>query len=188
MLAFYLQMIDDADDKSRFEQLYLEYKSAMFYVADSILHDEFLAEDAVHEAFLRIAKNMKKIGEIKCPQTKSFAVIIVRNISIDLYNKRKKEALTSIDDYAGILPGDERVDDDFFRRQDYNELVRAIGQLPQKYKDAVYLCEVCGYSQKEAARLTGIGSEAMKKRIQRAKQMIKERLGGEVCEESGQHS
>jgi len=41
----------------------------MFYVANSILKDEHLAEDAVHQAFIRIIESLDKINEIKCPKT-----------------------------------------------------------------------------------------------------------------------
>ena len=36
----------------------------MMKVALNVLKDTFLAEDAVHETFIKIAKNMEKIGEI----------------------------------------------------------------------------------------------------------------------------
>ena len=36
----------------------------MMKVALNVLKDTFLAEDAVHESFIKIAKNMEKIGEI----------------------------------------------------------------------------------------------------------------------------
>jgi len=36
----------------------------MFYVANSILKDEHLAEDAVHQAFIKIIENLNKINEI----------------------------------------------------------------------------------------------------------------------------
>ena len=36
----YLQMIESEDDKVRFEEIYLKYKSLMFYAANKILHNE----------------------------------------------------------------------------------------------------------------------------------------------------
>lgn len=41
--------------------LYNEYKERMYYYAYSILHDDYLAEDAVNQAFLGIVQNAEKI-------------------------------------------------------------------------------------------------------------------------------
>ena len=78
-------------EENKFEQLYLAYRQVMFYAANSILKDPAMAEDAVHQAFIRILNHMGKIGEVHCPQTRSFVVIIVRNVAINLYNSRKKQ-------------------------------------------------------------------------------------------------
>lgn len=66
MIAMYLALIDDEKDKIKFREIYEEYSKQMWYVANEILHDRFLAEDAVHDAFLGIAKNFgssRKVGE-----------------------------------------------------------------------------------------------------------------------------
>ncbi len=84
MLSFYLTLIDTEAEKSKFEQLYLIYRQMMFFVAKQILEDSYLAEDAVHQAFLKIIDHFDKIGEIDCPKTRGFIVTIVQNQSIDL--------------------------------------------------------------------------------------------------------
>jgi len=57
----------------------------MFYVAKAILHDDFLAEDAVHDAFIKIIRHLDKIDEIPSNKTKSFMVIVVERTSIAIY-------------------------------------------------------------------------------------------------------
>ena len=59
----YLMMIDAEEDKPKFAILYETYRHLMMKVALNVLKDTFLAEDAVHESFIKIAKNMEKIGE-----------------------------------------------------------------------------------------------------------------------------
>lgn len=70
MIGLFLALIDTEEDKIKFVTLYEKYRKLMFYIANDILKDTDLAEDAVQEAFFRIAKNFKKVGEISCPQTK----------------------------------------------------------------------------------------------------------------------
>ena len=59
-MLIYLQMIETPEEKSVFEQIYLEYRGLMYHVAYEILHNEQEAEDAVHQAFAKIAENIKK--------------------------------------------------------------------------------------------------------------------------------
>lgn len=60
-------MLETPEEKSLFEQIYLEYRGLMFHVAYEILHNEQDAEDAVHQAFVKIAENIKKLM-IRCVQ------------------------------------------------------------------------------------------------------------------------
>ena len=62
-MLIYLQMIDTPEERSKFEQIYLEYKGLMFHVAYEILHNEQDAEDAVHHAFVKIAENIRAIPQ-----------------------------------------------------------------------------------------------------------------------------
>ena len=61
--------------KSKFEELYYQYRKLMHWRAKQILNDDMLAEDAVHEAFIKIIRHMNKISEVKCNKTKCFVVI-----------------------------------------------------------------------------------------------------------------
>lgn len=51
MLVIYLSMLNGQEDKNKFELLYEKYRKLMFYIANNILNDEYLAEDAVHQTF-----------------------------------------------------------------------------------------------------------------------------------------
>lgn len=67
MLTLYLSLVE-LDDQRKVEEIYIQYRQQMFYVACRILQDESLAEDAVHQAFLRIIDNLSKFMRI--PVTK----------------------------------------------------------------------------------------------------------------------
>ena len=61
MVQLFLALIDDEQDQVRFEEAYHKYKVLMHFIAKEILHDDHRAEDAVQEAFIRIAKNFHKV-------------------------------------------------------------------------------------------------------------------------------
>ena len=164
MIGIFLTLIDSEEEKSKFTVLYEQYRKLMLYVANEILHDTHLAENAVQEAFFRIAKNFSKIGEILCPQTKAFVVIITRNVALTMISKESKER--SIIEKASLLS--DITTDATFEDVAYNELIDAILELPEKYRDVLYLHHVYGYSYNEISNLLGISPDATKKRAQRA--------------------
>lgn len=90
-LSFYLAMIEGEAEQHKFEQLYWKFKGLMYYRAYEILQEEQAAEDAVSMAFLRIAQNIHKVGELDDPRTKGLIVTIADHIAIDLYRKRRRE-------------------------------------------------------------------------------------------------
>lgn len=161
MIGIFLALIDTDEDKARFIDLYEKCRKLMFFVANDILKDATLAEDAVQEAFIRIAKNFHKIADIACPQTKSFVVIITRNIALTMISKETK-----------IIELHEKESHNFANDQDitfedisYNVLVKEILNLPQKYRDVLYLNNVYGYSYNEISNLLSISVEAVKKEL-----------------------
>ena len=99
MLSLYLAMIDTDEDRAKFAALYERYSRLMFYIARQILGDEQLSEDAVQEALLRIARNMHKVGEVSCPQTRNFTVIITRNAALTM----KKQACHGFEEELEFL-------------------------------------------------------------------------------------
>lgn len=86
----YLQMLSSPSEKDKFEQIYTLYRGLMFYVARRILPGEADAEDAVHQAFVSIIENLKKISEIRCPKTLSYVVIITEHKAIDILRSRSR--------------------------------------------------------------------------------------------------
>lgn len=172
MLNLFLTLIDNEQDKVRFVELYEKYKNLMFYVAKEILKDEHLAEDAVQEAFLRVAKNFHKICDVLSPQTRNFVVIITRNISIDML--KKKDTIIDIDTY--IESESTEISDEVFESVSSKLLTDMILKLSQNHRDILYLHHLYGYSFNEISTLLSISVETAKKRTQRARGMLKEML------------
>lgn len=179
MLA-YLMTLESIGDREKFEQLYRTYRQIMFYAANQILRDPQLSEDAVQQAFLRILNHMQNISQVECPQTKSFVVIIVRNIAINLYNSRKKKAVLSFDELEGWMPDSAGAPaDEVESRESYLHLVSLLDRMPEGYRSVLLLKYDNGYSTAEVASLLGLTEENVKKRLQRAKRKLEELLSKE---------
>ena len=102
-MLIYLQMIETPEDKTKFETLYTEYKEWMGTIAFSILNNKQDAEDAVHNAFVKIAENIKKVDDPLSKKTRSYIVTIIETKAIDIYRKKQRHPEIPIsDDDVGI--------------------------------------------------------------------------------------
>lgn len=171
-VLIYLTLISDEVNKTKFEQLYLEYRQTMFYVANRILRDEHLAEDTVHRAFIKLIDHLEKINEIKCHKTKGFLVIIVKNISIDIYNKRKKENVVQIEDISKFSNKDLSTGEKLLEDYEYSNLIKKILKLPPNYSNILMLKYAHGYSDDEIADILDISKANIRKRAERARKVL----------------
>ena len=66
--------------------------------------------------------------------------------------------------------------------QDHREVLEAVLALPQKYKDVVYLHYYEEYTAPQISQILGKNVNTVYTLLTRAKQMLREKLGGEGVE------
>ena len=64
--------IENQNDRSKTERLYHTYKPVMAGVAYNILKDKYLAEDAVHQSFIRVINNLQKLMKMIVTKPRDF--------------------------------------------------------------------------------------------------------------------
>ena len=163
-MLIYLSLLDSEEEISKFELIYSTYKKQMYYTANNILK-----EDAVHNAFLRIINNLEKIEDINSHKTKGLIVIIVKNVSIDIYRKNKKERDNTIfiDDLDDINGYDE------INKNDIGDLEIAISKLPENYKQVFLLKFSHELTDNEISEILDIKPDNVRKRISRGREKLK---------------
>lgn len=169
----------DRDSALKVERLFEKYRKLMFGAAFEILQDKGMAEDAVIAAMERIIKNIDKIGEIDCPKTRNFVVIICKNAAIDIYNKRKTASMAEAC-YCGEMYIEENEPINIVLNKDtVDRMKKAIKALDMIYRDVFLMKYAHKMSREEIAEACGISIEAVKKRLARAKRKIVELMGEE---------
>ncbi len=170
MLLMYLAMIDSPEEKTKFVALYEKYRKLMFYAANDILKNDTLAEDAVQDAFLRIAKNMGKVGEVESARTKRFVLVIVENAAKSLYRKERNHFFD--EEYSDEVFV-QQYDDQVITSVRGRELINDIMHLPEKQRWILYLYEIYGYKYREIASLLGMTDAGVRKQAQRARETLR---------------
>jgi RNA polymerase sigma-70 factor (ECF subfamily) len=178
LLAF-IMTIDNEKDRELATELYKQYSSTMLYIADNILHDIHLAEDAVSEAFIKIINNLDKININDCYRTRGFVVIIVRNTALDILRKHRRRKETMVDYYDDSIPYEEPDFENITVEEAYQKVIRCIGRLNKNYSDILYLKMEFDYSYNEIGYLLGITQGNVKTRLSRARKALKIELDKE---------
>ena len=168
MIFVYMAMLETHDDRQKMSDLYATYREYLLRIALTILHSQADAVDVLHQAFVRIARDFSKIGEIPSDQTRNFLVITVRGLALDLIDRRRKVIEVSFSD----LDQSEdafAVEDDVLEQLEYEALRHTLELLPRMHRDMLYYRYYSELSVKEIAGFTRLSESAVKKRLERAR-------------------
>lgn len=150
-----------AGDGDSFTELCRRYYGAMVAVADAILGDRHLAEDAAQQAFAKAAVKMPSLKETE--KFGSWLAAICRNAARDVGRAnaafRGRQALT-----RKATPSVS--DDD-------GEAVRAaLKQLEPDAREVIYLRFYDGLSYERISEVLGMSEQAINGRLRRAKRKL----------------
>lgn len=172
MLLFYTLLIEEENDKIKFEKIYTLYRKKMWYAANSVLSDAYLAEDAVHNAFIGIAKNMKKVEDVESSKTLSYVITASKNAAIDILRKSKGISETDIDELYDVSDKESSSFDRTFETEDF--IVKILTAMPETYRDVLYLLIVEQMSETEIAELLNRKPGTVHQQVRRGRMILKE--------------
>lgn len=168
MLAFYLSMLDTQEEKDKFEYLYTKYRALMFHVANEVLEDTYAAEDAVQDTFLRIIQKIADIDISDSQKIKRLIVIITQGVARDMWRQRRRMPQADYEEIAPTLS----IAPDMLGNVAAEELVGLIAALPETYRVPLELKVYHELSEKQIADVLHISHDAVRKRIQRARDSL----------------
>ena len=125
------------------------------------------AEDILQDVFVKIHQKSNQLSD--GDKLASWVYQITRNAIIDYYRKKK----LPVSDET-ILQETVEESDSTLNPQFIHCLMPFVDQLPEKYRDALNKTVYGDLSQKEYAKELGISYTAVKSRVQRARQKLKE--------------
>ena len=151
--------------KKMLEQLYRANRTVMLQRALSILSDQQLAEDAVHDAFIRITRHIGRLKNMPSEERRYLCLAIVKNVALNMLRDRKEtdplpETLQSVSREV-ILSMD---------------IASAISSLEEGHRNVVLLRLRYGFSTVETARLLDINKGTVRSRLSRAREILREAL------------
>lgn len=160
-------------NKEAFNLLYNKYRGKIEYFVYNILKDYSKAEDITQETFMYIMQNPTKEGY----SFRKYAYLVAKSRA---YNYIKVEKRRNEISEQYINHNLENVESDVLEdieiKETKKELLNAIDQLEEKYKNAIYLTSIEELSYNETAEILGESLQNTKTLVHRGKKNLKKIL------------
>lgn len=160
------------DESELLKTLFEEQNIKMYNIANSLLHHADDAQEAVQDAFVRIAENIEKINNLPCPERVPYCVVIVKNISKNMIRGKKPQI--SLTDLDFIAESDGNPQEEFFGKADIAMLSQSIKQLSPPDREIILMKWGKTMKFKDIGEVLGIGEDAATKRGQRALKRLRD--------------
>jgi len=137
-----------------------KYGDMLYRLSVSMLRNKQDAEDSVQDTFMRYLDKKPKFNDEE--HEKAWLLRVCINICKNKLRTIKRHEYVSMEDFVAYE----------FTYKDFT-IFDAVSKLPEKYKTVVLLYYVEEYKVDEIAKILDISSSAVKKRLQRAREMLK---------------
>lgn len=178
MIMLYLSVLDSENEKCTFEYYYITYREYMFYAANSVLHNEADAEDAVHDAFLGIAKHIDVLLNATEDKGKYYCIKAAKNAALDIAQRNSRVEAADIESFYSLA--DEKAFKNVTEKCEYEEILSILRNMDSIYRDTLYMHYVMDMSVKEIANVLGRTVSAVKQQLVRGKKILIDSLSVEV--------
>lgn len=171
MLAFYLAMCETPEQEDVFTAMYYENRKTMLVKAESILQSNGWAEDAVHDAFIRIADNIETFLPLACNERRYLCVSIVKNVALNMLRDSHQSSMDPFEDE--FIPSENTdLTDDMIKVERLAELKQHIDELPFSLCEVIRYRLVIGLSTAQTASILQISDEAVRVRLHRGRKLL----------------
>lgn len=153
------------------EYAYHEYADVLYRIALTYTRNREDAEDAVHDAFVTYIEKAPRFSDDA--HERAWLVRVTINKCLDAKRRHKIRQYTPLEE--ADVRAETAVTDEL-----PSELSYALDRLPDKLRIVTVLHYFEGFSVKEVAAMTSTTASAVKMRLARAREMLKEALGGEA--------
>lgn len=171
MIEAILSTIENDEQRNEISEFYKTYKKRLYSIALSKLHNEFDAEDAVQNAFSQIADKPEKFFEISPNKRVAYVDVMVRNISMKMFNAKSKEQIEPLD--YDLYIETVSLEDFLLGKISRDEIISFIRQLPTKQRNVLILCCLLGFSIDETAEQLNISVKAASQLLTVARKTVR---------------
>ena len=151
---------------SEISSLWLGYKNGLKYYILKKVKNEEMANDLSHEVLMKVYNSCCSNVEIK--NVRSWMFQIAHNATVDYLKKQHR--------FVNDIPENYDNDDHSVFKEADRIIEPLIQLLPEKYAIPLQLSDIKEFKQKGVAQKLNLSLTATKSRIQRARNLLKEKI------------
>jgi RNA polymerase sigma-70 factor (ECF subfamily) len=164
------------------ESLVREHSRLVYRIAYAVLRRHQDAEDVTQETFVRVLRYSHKLAGVK--DHKTWLARIAWRVAVGRGRQSRSKQEIPLEDpekpLAEVSSTDAAADDAFHGAQLGDVLVRMIAALPENLRQPLVLSTLEEMSPREVAATLGINEAAVRSRVFRARQILREKLVGRI--------
>jgi RNA polymerase sigma-70 factor, ECF subfamily len=169
------------------EALVREHSRLVYRIAYAVLRSHHDAEDATQETFMRVLRYNSKLAAVEDPKT--WLARIAWRVAVDRSRQRGRTREIPLEDpeqpLAEAASSDTPADQAVHGAQLGAALEKMIAALPEKLRAPLILSTVEEMSPREVAATLGINEAAVRSRVFRARQILREKLAATSARSRG---
>lgn len=176
-------LISCSEQEEKINRIYEAYKQLMLYAAYQILENREDAEDALQMAMLGICRNASQIDEKASEQEiRSYVVTAAQNAAYSIQRNQirhcsRNTSLDELHEKAGdVIPGEHSFIETLAIQERYREVVEAIRNLPELYREVMFFHYVEEQSIQTIAKRLGRREDAVRQQLSRGRKMLIRKL------------
>jgi len=159
-------------DQKACKQLYDRFAPAMYAVCLRYSPSVQEAEDALHDAFIKVFDNLKNLKSTDS----LFAWMHSLAVHTAISNWRRYRPTSDIDSLPESQLSAQSDEQLIYDGIDINFIISAVQQLPHAYRLAFNLCDIEGYHIAEAALILKVSEVTVRSNLSRARRILAEKL------------
>ncbi len=170
------------------EELVRQHSRLVYRIAYAVLRSHHDAEDATQETFLRVLRYSSKLASVDDHRT--WLARIAWRVAVDRSKQRGRKREVALENPEKPLEeaasSESPADQAMHGVQIGAMLQRLILALPEKLREPLVLSTIEEMSPKEVAGILRINEAAVRSRVFRARQILKEKLEQRVSRSEGE--
>ena len=156
-------------DKELLEQLYRRHYAPALLYCTALCGDHHLAQDIVADAFVKACLSLPD----DVPSFRYWLLRVCRNLWID--HKRRQQFVTS-DEPLQYMSDGRTPETEYLKKEQHKALWRALDTLSPPDRELVVLHYFSGLSLQEIAPILNVSYAAVRQRMVRLRQQLKQRM------------
>jgi RNA polymerase sigma-70 factor (ECF subfamily) len=164
------------------EALVREHSRLVYRIAYAVLRRHHDAEDATQETFMRVLRYSSKLAAVEDPKT--WLARIAWRVAVDRGRQRGRTREIPLEDpekpFEEVASSETPADAAMHDAQLSGSVEKMIAALPEKLRQPLILSTIEEMSPKEVASTLGINEAAVRSRVFRARQILREKLAGRM--------